>query len=408
MQTESFKINDVVRKDLAQIPPYPSGHQADVSELFSFSVGVTKFLMVATICRDPNQRSPTWLFKLGSDSTQELKLELIHTLALFHPRNLAVGPEVKVGHERGRWLWIPDHGPDVPPYPMAAGPLFWVSENGEIEMKNDLLIDQVAFAFDGCIWANPENGDLFLYQCNIANTAPRLLRWKDPKKPMDDLSFRLPSELRVKREKYLVSRILSQDSEGVEIYLGADYSFEGQHTMERDLILRIPFQGVIERKAVDIPPRLKDKTWSTVEALPFSQSPQGQRSLLALYHDFGFKQGAAEVLTVGDQNQLTRSTVPLPLPSLAGKNVWIARAAIGDLSRSGHADIVLYLRATEGEFKFASTNLMVLRQNPSGGFSYASCQEGLLAHYYVGGFFWGDRFVQLRFDGVFESTRFSF
>jgi hypothetical protein len=295
------------------------------------------------------------------------------------------------------------------PFPGGCCPLFLINEKGQVKEKRDPLLERLEFSFDGCIWENPATRDLFLYQSNIGQFSPKLFRWRSEDSPGEDLSSLLPSELVNREERFLVSRILTNDAIGTDIFLGGDYSCESQTKYGNDSVLRIGYSGQIERARDLFPPRLKDATWSTVEVKPFARNPTGDLALLVITHDFGFNEGAAEVLNLShDRKAFIRPDRPLPLPSLEGTRSWIARAAIGDLDGDGRADIVLYLRSKDGPFPESSNNLMLLRQNKQGEFDYASCQASGYDTHFAGGFFLSGRLIQLRYDGLFEETRFSF
>jgi hypothetical protein len=387
-------------EELFHAPPPPDQPICDV---FAFSLGKFTFVLVTGLCLDREKPALARLFRLESTPPYLFDPEPVLTLSLFHPRNIALSPE----RDRARWMWIADHGPDHPPFPGGHSPLFRIHESGLVERRDDPLLARPEFSFDGALWESPGGHELYLYQCNTGVSSPRLLRWQGAEGGAMDLSERLPRPLLEKQERYLVSKVVKTDVLGVELFLGADYSCRSAPCLERDLILRIPFEGPARPARHALPPRLKDRTWSTVEALPMQRSPGGPDSLLAIYHDLGFTEGTAEVLDFAG-GRLKRSRARLPLPSLAGERTWIARAAVGDFDGDGRKDIVLYLRSTDGAFPLSRNNLFLLRQNAAGRFEYALCQDTGSEAHFPGGFFVGDQLIQVRCDGRFQRTWFSF
>jgi len=385
----------MVREELFRAPRLPAGQ--DICDLFTFEIGKATFLLITTLCQDRTQAGLNRLFRL---SHQSFDPEPILTLEMHHPRNVALGPE----SSQGRWLWIADHGLDAPPFPGGHCSLYWISESGAVEEKTDPLLEALAFSFDGCIWEDPKARHTYLYQSNIGSVSPRLFRWKNRGDELEDLSTALPQNLLSRKDRYLVSRLLEVDSEAAYLFLGGDYSCPSQTPLATDAIMKIPFDGPVQLNMEATPPRMRANTWSTVEALTFDQGPE--KALLTITHDFGFKEGFAEILVLQNNQRLKRHRHALPLPSLAGKETWISRAAIGDWDKDGQKDFVFYLRASAGSFNDSLNNLFLLRQHTNGPMEFIECVDRGFSSHFVGGFFVENELFQLRYDGVCEHTRF--
>lgn len=388
------------RTELFKLPDWP--RDQIMSDLYSFKIGQHVFLILTMLCEDRKRPGLTQIFRMSGNPPFTFDPKPIAVFEFFHPRNIAITPE----KDGARWLWVADHGEDFPPFPGGCSPLYRIYEDGRIEVKEDPELSQPEFSFDGCLWADASGRGLFLYQCNIGSSRPRLLYWSSLDEEAENLSHLLPQALVNGKERFLISRLIKQDENGVDLFLGADYSSPYQLTFDRDSLLRIGYDGEIERLEDAVPPRLRDKTWSTVESCLFRKTKDNDPSLLVITHDFGFTEGAVEILDI-KSSQLERGD-SLPMPSMKGTQSWIARAAIGDVDGDGRNDIVLYLRATQGPYHDPQSNYVLLRQEANGQFAYATCQARGQDTHCVGGFFIGDRLIQLRYSGWFEEVSFSF
>lgn len=391
------------RQTLIQIPVLPRGQPP--MDLLHFRIGDFVFLVVTELSVDKDGDFSR-VFRMLDREPWTIDPEPILTLPTFHPRNIAVGPEIN----GARWIWIADHGVDIPPYPGASSLLYRIHEDGSVERHNDPLLCEKNFSFDAAIWANPINGEHWLYQSNIGNTKVRLFKWDGEFGRISDFTNLLPEVLCETKRKFLVSRIISVNTNGVSLYMGADTSDTQMRGYESDAILDFCYDGYIAfRTGTPVPPRLKDPSWSTVEVEMESFDQGANSDLLVLSHDHDFREGKAEILWRTPDGRFERSGSPLPIPSLFGEETWIARAAIGDVDRDGMMDVVLYLRPTVTWKNKPLNNVLVFRNCGNRRFENVSEEFSPGAGYFVGGFFGGvDRsnWIQLSSEGNIEVIRF--
>jgi hypothetical protein len=393
------------RHTIFQLPPLPQGQHP--MDLLHFKVGEFVFLVVTALNVSSRvDPSLTRIFRMLDREPWTVDPEPILTVEAFHPRNIAIGPEIK----GARWIWLADHGIDFPPYPGASSPLYRIHEDGRVESHDDPVLKQQCFSFDGAIWSHPVSGEHWLYQSNIGGSKIRLLKWDGEFGKVSDVSNLLPTHSKDSKRKFLVSRIIGKNEKGVSIFLGADTSDPKiRNNYEADEILDFGWSCAF-RKGNPLPPRLMDSSWSTVEAICEDFDKPGSGDLLVLCHDYAFREGTAEILWKTPSGNFERSDIKLPVLLGDGKEeAWVARAAIGNVSRSDKLDIVLYWRATSAWKEKGRNNIIVLRNCGNRRFRDISEEFSFGPGYFTGGFFTGEdksNLIQLNHFGRIEILNF--